>query len=293
MSEPKIQIHQIFYDEPSRKALDPRAIPLDNREGPSHWYEFWAILNFLRNTTLEEDTFYAFLSPSFAEKSGFTIPEVEAIVARERDRDVIVFSSFWIALFLTRNPWLHAERIHPGVLSRAQAFFDAIGEDVDLAGLTTDSTTSGFSNYFVAKPAFWRAWVELAEKYYAYVEAQGPDGPHQDTTDYRGERAVAFKVFIQERLASHVLLANDFDTVMPDHPFRNAPADPERLRAFLKRIDHLKRRYRATGNPLHLVHIRLLETACSRVARGGSFAAWAWEGLRPKIARAVAPLRGR
>ena len=293
MSEPTIEIRQIYYNEASRAALDPLAIPLDNREGPPDWYEFWPILTYLRQNTLQEDTFYAFLSPSFSEKTGFTLAEVREIAERERERDVIVFSSFWIALFLTKNPWLHAERIHPGVLPRAQDFFDAIGEKVDLAGLTTDSTTSGFSNYFVAKPAFWRAWAELAEKYHAYVETQGPTGPHQETTDYRGEQSVAFKVFIQERLASHVLLSHDFDTIMPDHPFRNAPADPVRLRRFLKRIDALKRRYRATGNPIHLVHIRMLETACSRVAKGGSFAAWAWAGLRPKIARAVAPLRGR
>lgn len=292
MTPPKLCIYQIFYDHESQKALDPEAIPLDNTNGPPDWYEFWPILNFLRNNELEEDSFYAFLSPSFSTKTGFSLTEVKSIAARERARDVIVFSSFWIALFLTRNPWLHADQVHPGTLPRAQAFFDAIGADNDLARVTTDSTTAAFSNYLVAKPAYWRAWQEIAEKYYAFVEAQGPSGPHQEATDYRGERSVAYKVFIQERLCSHVLLSNDFDVVMPDHPFLgDPPADPERLRILLARIDDLKRRHRATGNPIHLIHIRLLGTACSRAARGGTFVQWVAEGLRRKIGRTIAPLR--
>jgi len=285
MSLPGSRLYQIFYDRQSREALSPDAIPLDNTDGPPDWFEFWPILNFLRNAELDEDTFYGFLSPSFTAKTGFSLADVQAIAARESSRDVLVFSSFWLALFMARNPWLHGEESHPGLLARAQDFFDAIGAGTDLARLTTDSTTAAYSNYIVAKPAYWRKWQEIAERYFAFVEAQGPNGPHQDVTDYRGQRSVAYKVFIQERLCSHVLLTNAFDTFVPEHPF---PADrriaePERVRAILARMDDLKRRHRATGNPIHLVRIRLLGTAFSRAARGGNLAEWALGGLRRKL----------
>lgn len=288
MNPPKVSIFQIFYDCRSRESLDPEAIPLDNRVGPPDWYEFWPILNFLRTNELEEDRFYAFLSPSFRAKTGFSLSDVKSIAAQERQRDVIVFSSYWLGVFLTRNPWVRGDELHPGLLSRAQDFFDAIGADTNLSRLTTDSTTTAFSNYLVAKPTYWRKWQEIAEQYHAYVEAQGPEGSHQQVTDYRGERAVAFKVFIQERLCSHVLLSNDFDTVMPDHPFMGKPpAHPERFRTLLAQIDHLKRRHRATGNPLYLLRVRLLGIACSRTSRGGTFPAWLLGAFRRKFGRII------
>jgi hypothetical protein len=293
MGVPNIRIYQIFYDRQSREALDPEAIPLDNTAGPPDWFEFWPILNFLRHTELEDDTFYGFLSPSFSAKTGFSLAEVKSIVAREQAREVIVFSSYWLAVFMTRNPWVYGERSHPGMLERAQAFFDAIGAETDLARLMTDSKTAAFSNYIVAKPAYWRKWQELAEQYYDFVEAQGPDGPHQDVTTYRGDHSVSYKVFIQERLCSHILLFHDFDTIMPDHPFPldRTIADPKRVRAVLARMDDRKRRYRDTENPIHLLHIRLLEIAYSRAARGGTFTEWALGGLRRKFAQANAPAR--
>lgn len=293
MNAPKIHIHQIFYDDPSRAALDPEAIPLDNRSGPSDWYEFWPILNFLRTTKLDDDAFYGFLSPSFSNKTGFSLKEVKSIVAREAHRDVIVFSSYWLALFMTRNPWLHGNKKHPGMLQRAQAFFDAIGADTDLTRVMTDSTTAAYSNYLIAKPKYWRAWQALAEQYHRFVEAQGPDGAHQDVTDYRGERSVTYKVFIQERLCSHVLLSHDFDTVMPDHAFppSRPVADPARARAILRRMDGLKRRYRQSANPLFLLRLRWLGTAFSRAASGGTFAQWVLDGVRRKVRRGNSSVR--
>lgn len=288
MTPPKLYIYQIFYDHESQKALDPEAIPLDNTNGPPDWYEFWPILNFLRNNELEEDSFYAFLSPSFSTKTGFSLTEVKSIAARERARDVIVFSSFWTSLIRVRNPWLQGENKHPGLLRRAQGFFDAIGVRTDLANVWTDSTTAAFSNYLVAKPAYWREWHRLAEQYYAFVESQDPNGSHQEVTDYRGERSVQYKVFIQERLSSHVLLTNNFDVIMPDHPFLgDPPADPERLRALLVRIDQQKRRYRESENPADLLRLKWLGIIYDHAKRSGTSAEWAFEWFLGKVRRAT------
>ena len=67
----KIYIHQIFYDATSRAKIQPGFIPIDNTNSKhSDWFEFWVILNFLRNNTLEEGAWYGFLSPKFFEKTG-------------------------------------------------------------------------------------------------------------------------------------------------------------------------------------------------------------------------------
>lgn len=287
MNDPAIHIYQIFYDDKSRAALDPEAIPLDNTLGPPDWYEFWPILKFLRDTNLDDNAFYGFFSPSFADKAGFSVKQIKSIVAKERRRDVVIFSSFWTSLIVDQNPWLQGEHRHPGIIDRAQTFFDSIGLETDLPNLWTDTTTSAFSNYLVAKPKYWRKWLELAEKYYTFVETSDPDGLHQQVTTYRGKTSVAFKVFIQERLCSHVLLLNDFDTIMPSHPFPpgRPMTNPARVRWALERMDNAKRRYRQTGNPVHLLWLKWFNLVRKNAARKGPLHKSIKRWIRRKILR--------
>ena len=63
-------IYQIYYDEPSRQALDSGFIPLDNTDNlRPDWSELWVIRRFLLNTPLIEDQWYGFLSPKFTAKT--------------------------------------------------------------------------------------------------------------------------------------------------------------------------------------------------------------------------------
>ena len=64
-------IFQIYYDDDSYDKLEMGFIPLDNSDGRPDWYEFWAILNYLKNNKLEDGEWYGFLSPRFSEKTGF------------------------------------------------------------------------------------------------------------------------------------------------------------------------------------------------------------------------------
>ena len=66
-----IHIHQIYYNEKTAAQLDPGFIALDNtsNERPD-WFELWPILNFLRNTPLQDGHWYGFLSPGFFSKTA-------------------------------------------------------------------------------------------------------------------------------------------------------------------------------------------------------------------------------
>jgi hypothetical protein len=79
---------------------------------------------------------------------------------------------------------------------------------LDFKSLLMDSRQIIFSNYFVAKPNFWREWLALNEKLFAICE--GTESPLKrsliHTTSYPG--AVQRKVFLMERIAS-VLLTLD------------------------------------------------------------------------------------
>jgi len=81
---------------------------------------------------------------------------------------------------------------------------------LQLGALVMDSRQVIFSNYFVARAAFWRAWLALNEKLFAICEA--PDSALKQSlvseTSYPG--AVQRKVFIMERVASLLL------TVQPE-----------------------------------------------------------------------------
>ena len=68
----KIEIRHIFYNEETLSQTPSSFIPLDNIDGDKSWYEFLPILNFLKNTKLQENVFYGFLSPSFTFKTRFT-----------------------------------------------------------------------------------------------------------------------------------------------------------------------------------------------------------------------------
>jgi hypothetical protein len=66
------------------------------------------------------------------------------------------------------------------------------------------------SNYFIAKPRFWRAWLGITERLYATAEtADDPLGKELCTpTAYRGGNNVHMKIFVMERIATWLLVAN-------------------------------------------------------------------------------------
>ncbi len=92
------------------------------------------------------------------------------------------------------------------------------------------------SNYFVARPAFWRAWLDINEKLFALCE--GADSPLRQSlvyaTNYSG--AVERKVFLMERIVSLLLTINPawkvhcYNTFVCGFPGRSQQAGRQQAR---------------------------------------------------------------
>ena len=237
--------------------LLPGFIPLDNTTNiRPDWFEFWVMLNFLRNNNLENDTWYGFLSPKFYEKTGFDSEYVFGLLKNYgTEGNVALFSPNWDQLSYFLNPFEQGEFWHPGLMSKSQEFVDACGVGINLSSLVVDTLTSVFSNYIIAKKEFWEQWKILAEKFFAYAE-NNPS--FQMKTSYGSiVNPYPMKTFIQERLATLVLATGNYEVLCPDQSSfasiftRLFPDNPE-TRGMLQACELMKSRYRETADEQYL-----------------------------------------
>jgi hypothetical protein len=253
---PAIHLYQTAYSPETLAALEPGYRVLDNlsNERPD-WYEYWPIRRFLATHTLEEDAFYGFFSPKFGRKTQRSHADVVRFVQECAPRaDVVLFSPQpdMAAFFL--NVFEQAETFDAGIVAAFEAFLQGIGRPVQLGALVMDSRQIVFSNFFVARPAFWRAWSALADALFDACEGPASDLQRALTvpTSYPG--AAQRKVFLSERIASLIL------TTEPQ--WRSVAADPfnmgwsgSRFRDYPREAiisDALKIAYRDQGFPEYL-----------------------------------------
>ena len=158
---PALHLHQIAYSPESRAQIAPGWLVLDNLANPRpDWYEYWPMRQFLLNETLDEEAFYGFFSPKFCAKTNLSLQDVQRFVAKHADQaDVLLFSPQpdMGAFFL--NVFEQGEAFDAGLIDACSAFLSHIGRPAPLRSLVMDSRQVVFSNYFIARPAFWREWL--------------------------------------------------------------------------------------------------------------------------------------
>ena len=119
------------------------------------------------------------------------------------------------------NVFEQGEAEHPGLMGITKEFLRRIGSRVDLDEMVSDSRNTVTSNYYAAKPRFWREWLRINEQLFAIAES-GSDALGKaltSHTEYRGAFEVQMKVFIMERIAS-LILASDPSFICRAHdPF--------------------------------------------------------------------------
>jgi hypothetical protein len=218
-----VHIYQILNHYTSRQELDPGFEVLDNsnNERPD-WYEYWPIRKFLLNASLDEEAFYGFLSPKFKLKTNLSAAEVvDVIRSSGAATDVVLFSPSIHNSAFYLNVFEHGDAEHPGLMRVAQDFFARINHPQPLASLVSDSRNTVHSNYFIAKPRFWRAWLKLTEQLFSIAETAGdPLGIQLCTaTTYRGRREVQLKIFLMERVATWILVTDKSFTAHARDPF--------------------------------------------------------------------------
>ena len=201
------QTFQIVYDDDTAARHDPGFELLDNfgNERPD-WYEYWPIRKYLLSNDLDEQSYYAFFSPRFGQKTGLNAEDVRRTLARHTE-DVVLFSPFLDLAALYFNQLDQGESVHPG-LAALVAGIVPIGLPGSL--LLQDATNTVFCNFFAAKPAFWKAWLARCETVFALAErGEGTlAGQLLAPSDYEDGKTAHYKVFLIERMAS-LLLATD------------------------------------------------------------------------------------
>ena len=205
-----LHIYQILNHYTSRQDLDPGFDVLDNsaNERPD-WFEYWPIRKFLLNESLNEDAFYGFLSPRFQKKTNLSAALVRDFIGRSAGTtDVFLFSPSIHNSAYFLNVFEHGDSEHPGLARIAARLFGRIDPAVKLDELVSDSRNTVHSNYFIAKPRFWRAWLAITELMFAIAESSDdPLGKElRAPTSYRGQENVQMKIFVMERVATWILV---------------------------------------------------------------------------------------
>lgn len=247
--------YQITYNDTTLRQRDPGFEPLDNANSREpDWYEYWPIRGYLNTTPLDESAVYGFVSPLFGEKTGLSAKHVAAFIDASDDADVYAFSPFPShgASFL--NVFEHSDFFLPGFTSNANEFFRQFDPSIDLHHLVNHSGNTIFSNYFFAKPRFWREWLAVCDR--LYEETQNT--PHHYfnlVCDYAkedgGVKAVPVKVFVAECVASYLLAARPTEFSCVSYPLQHMPLsrDHSHLRRETLVMDKLKREWQETGKP--------------------------------------------
>lgn len=217
-----IHLYHNAYSEATLQSMEPGYLLLDNLANErSDWYEYWPIRRFLLNTSLDENALYGFFSPRFREKSGLSCDDVRAFVrSADPETDVFTFCPQPDIGAFFHNVFEGGDFFSPGFLATSQQFLNEIGYDANLTTLVMDSRSIVFSNYFVARPCFWRAWLEITEKLFSIAEAPGESALKQQLvgpTTYPG--SVQRKVFVMEGIVS-LLLSEKRWKVAACNPFK-------------------------------------------------------------------------
>ncbi|CAB3768613.1 hypothetical protein [Paraburkholderia solisilvae] len=205
-------VYQIFYDDESRRALDPGFLPLDNTGQRPDWREYWPMRRFLLSNTLEENARYGFLSPKFGTKTKLTSGDVFVYLARQPDDvEVVIFSPFFEQNAIFLNVFEQAVHHHAGIAQALEMACRRIAPTCDMRHLVQSSEQVVYCNYIIATPRFWREWLAACEILFDIAEANsGMLGPLLNALVPYGDMQLPAKIFIIERMASLLLSIRAF-----------------------------------------------------------------------------------
>ena len=276
---PVIRLFQVAYSPESRAAVSPGFAELDSMFNDQlSWFEYCPIRRFLLNEPLDDQAYYAFFSPLFSAETGLGAAQVRDFVERNRHAgDVFIFSPQPDMGTFFLNVFEQAETFDHGMISTYQAVASMTGCQVSIGDLIMDSRHVVFSNYFVAKPAFWRIWLSINEIIYNLAENPAhPVGKELCVpTHYRkpslDSEPVQRKVFLQERTASFILATDPRWKGVRYDAFKTAKSTSALARYELESVmsDALKIAYRETRDDKYIASYSQLRARLQEALAGG------------------------
>ncbi len=256
-------IYQIYFDENSHRILDSGFIPIDNRSPiDPELYEFSVIYRYFKEHGFEDETFYGFLSPSFYNKTVVTSSQLfEFVNVNYNKADAFYISSGWDQIAYHQNVFYQGEFFHPGFMNVASEFFQAIGGDpAKVFDSYSVFNNTVYSNYVVANGRYWKAWFELAEKFYGLFKSGIVSSLHLPATYAKTDTTQA--VFLQERLHTYLLMQRPdlrvvpYDTTLIGPMLLTMFIDTPLNRKLIRSCEALKCQFLAEGDldALNLYH---------------------------------------
>ena len=255
-----IRIYQIVYNDITRKQRDPGFEPLENANSEEpNWYEYWPIRKFLHTVPLDESTLYGFFSPSFHEKTRLSADNIIRFIKSSADADVYAFSPFPChgASFL--NVFEHKDFFFRGFIEHGTEFFERLDRTIDVRNMINHSGNTIFSNFFCAKPRFWREWLRICDQ--LYEETKDIHILNSECTYTKTDgttKILPAKVFAMECVASYLLArSKQFSCISFPSNLMPVSRGYLNLRSDITLLDDLKRGWQDTGRPELIDQYRL------------------------------------
>ncbi len=200
-----IRIFQIYFEGWQRELLDPAFYPLDNSRSNSELLEFNVFEQLQRNAATEGASLWGALSWRFAEKTGMQGADLVKQIIDHPGYDVYFCNPHPFNEALYHNMWMQGEVSHPQFLELVRLFYAAAGlEDKELRVIESSGNFTA-SNYFVASPKFWAAFIPFVKRVLVtadkVLDPRVRDLIHSKVADDKGLHAGATYIpFIVERL---------------------------------------------------------------------------------------------
>jgi len=200
-----VKIHQVFYKDEQKLFLDAAFSPLDNGAHNDETLEFGVFKRLYGGGSFEGADYFGALSWRFAEKTGLTGQALMEVFRSNPDVDLFYINPFPHNEAIHQSLWVQGETSHPGFLKVCTAFFEAAGlKPTDMYRLLPSMEFS-VCNYFVARPAFWKAYIPFVERCLERADAGMPSElckrMHSAEGDWKGiHKGATYVPFIIERL---------------------------------------------------------------------------------------------
>jgi len=200
-------IHQIFYADAQRAALDAAFIPYDNRANPRpEWREYHVFRTEWLAGRCGAGDVTGFLSWKFGAKTGIAGRAFVEFVERHPGHDVYFVNPSRVEPRPFTNIWQQAEVHHPGIIGLAQRIFDQLGVAVDLESLEQPGEQFLFCNYWAGTSRFWDEYMAFCEPVYRQI-MERLDAADRKLIWSRADREIdaPYVPFIMERMVSTFL----------------------------------------------------------------------------------------
>ena len=166
----KLRIFQIYYEPEQHQFLDPAFEPYDNTGDFSPLLEFNVFRKLANSDLVKGADLWGAVSWKFLQKTGLAGADLRAVIDSHPGHDVYYCNPYPECEALYHNFWLQGETSHPNFLVLCQEFFEVAGLSFDTTKTLVPSDLFAASNYFIASPKFWLAYMKFVDDAIAKAE---------------------------------------------------------------------------------------------------------------------------